>query len=192
MHTYQLTIEGLSPLLIHAYNPDFGVEQKVEIKKKEKDYGTPREQVEKCLYLDKDGQVWVPTSWIKGALISCASDYKLPGSRKSLKSVIGGVFIPVQEKMYFDPPLYKQNIEIDSRPVAIQSSSSKIMRHRGRVENPWRLSCEVRIITKIVPAEQVLELLNDVGLRAGIGDFRPNRQGSFGQFQVVKWEKIKE
>ena len=132
MEVYNLTIEGVAPLLIHAFSEDFGEEEKVAKKKKAGDHGTPREQMEKHLYADKDNQVWIPSTWIKGAALSCASEYKLPGSRKSLKSVLGGVLIPLEEKMYFEKKIYKKDVEIDSRPVCIQRSSSRIMRHRGR------------------------------------------------------------
>ena len=192
MENYKLTIEGISPLLIHGFSNDFGEGGKVELKKAGVDHGTPREQAERHIYADDDGQVWIPSTWPKGAVMTCASEYKLPGSRKSLRSVLGGVVIPIQEKMYFEKKLYKKDLEIDSRPVAIQRSSSRVMRHRGRVEPPWRLSVTLQIMTKIVPPETILEVLNDAGLRSGVGDFRPSTYGSYGRFQVVGWKRIEQ
>ena len=189
MEMYHVTIQGIAPLLIHAFADDFGLDNKVAKKKKGSDHGTPREQAEKALYAEKNGLLYIPSTWIKGSLMDVASEYKLPGSRKSLKSVLGGAVIPLDEKMSFSKKFFKKDIEIDSRPVSIQRANSKIMRHRGRIEIPWKLSCDLQIETSIVPAETVHELLGDAGRRAGIGDFRPSKQGPFGRYQVSNWTK---
>lgn len=193
MKTFDFVLKGISPLLINGYSPDFGQDPKVVKKKKNEDFPTPRESMERKIYTDKKGIVWVPSSWISGTIASVASEYKLPGSRKSLKSVIGGAVIPIDEKMYFihKKQLKKKDIEVDSRPVAIQRSSSKVMCHRGRLEPGWKLKGTLQIDSSIVPEKTVLELLNDAGRRAGIGDFRPNRGGPFGRFQVSLWKEQK-
>lgn len=121
--------------------------------------------------------------------MTVASDYKLPSSRKSAKSVAGGAIVPCAEKIFFIEKYTKKNIEIDSRPCVVQRA--RIMRHRSRLES-WTLKFQIEIDDEILPPEHVHEMLSDAGRRAGLGDYRPQRGGPFGRFQVVSWKELKE
>lgn len=186
MKTYSVTIKGVSPLLVNRFKEQAEVPQKMK-KAGKKDYGTPREQAEATAYLDDDGRAWVPTTWVKGALATVSSDYKLPSSRKSVKSVIGGAVIPNEEKAYFLENHTRKSIEIDSRPCVVQRA--RIMRHRARFEK-WSLTVNLQIEDSILDPNNVHEMLCDSGRRAGIGDFRPAKGGPFGRFSVTKWKEL--
>jgi len=122
-------------------------------------------------------------------MTAISSDYKLPSSRKSVKSVIGGAVIPLDEKIYFEEKYKVPDCEIDSRPCVIQRA--RLMRHRGRFEK-WTLSIALQIETDILDEDNVHQMIVDAGRRAGIGDFRPQRGGPFGRFRVVSWTRIEE
>lgn len=186
MKTFEVKIEGISPLLINRFKEQAEVPQKMK-KSGKKDYGTPREQAESSAYVDPNGKMWIPSTWPKGCLSTVASDYKLPGSRKSVKSVIGGAVIPVDEKIYFDEEFQLKDIEVDSRPCVVQRA--RIMRHRARLEK-WSLTFCIQIEDSILEPSNVHEMLSDSGRRAGIGDFRPARGGPFGRFAVTQWKNI--
>lgn len=187
MKTFAVEIEGISPLLINRFKEQEEVTQHMK-KNGKKDYGTPREQAEATAYLDESTEAcWVPGTWIKGALTSVASDYKLPSSRKSVKSVIGGAVLCSEEKIYFGEGYTRKDIEIDSRPCVVQRA--RIMRHRARFEK-WHLSFHLEIEDSILGAENVHEMLIDSGRRAGIGDFRAARGGPFGRFLITSWKSI--
>lgn len=188
MKTFKVEIEGVSPLLINRFKEQSEVPQKMK-KAGKKDYGTPREQAESSAYAEDDGRVWIPSSWPKGALSTVASDYKLPSSRKSVKSVIGGAVIPVEEKIFFKGGLTLKNIEIDSRPCVVQRA--RIMRYRARVEK-WKLQFSLQIEDSILEPSNVHEMLSDAGRRAGIGDYRPSKGGPFGRFHVTGWKQLED
>lgn len=186
MKTVKVQIEGISALLINRFKEQSEVVENMRGKKK--DYGTARYQAEQTAYADDtNGLLWVPSSWIKGAIQSIASDYKLPSSRKSVKSVSGGAIIPTAEKLYFDEKYKLKDIEVDSRPCVIMRA--RIMRHRSKLEN-WSLSFELEIDDNILDVENVHQILSDAGRRSGLGDFRPQRGGPFGRFLVVDWKVI--
>lgn len=187
MKTFEVTIEGVSPLLINRFKEQSEVTQTMK-KAGKKDYGTPRAQAESSAYADDDGKIWIPSSWPKGALATVASDYKLPSSRKSVKSVIGGAVIPTDEKIYFTEKYKIKNIEVDSRPCVVQRS--RIMRHRARLEK-WTLTFSLEIEETILGPENVREMLGDAGRRSGLGDYRPSKGGPFGRFQVISWMEVK-
>ena len=187
MKTYQATVTGVSPLLINRFKEN---DEHVEAVKKatKKDYGTPREQAEATAYRDeKDQRLWVPSTWISGAIRSVASDYKMPGTRKSVKSISGGAIVPVDEKCYFIEGYAVKDVEIDSRPVVIQRA--RIMRHRARLEKRSFSVC-LEIDNEIIEPENVHRILSDAGRRCGIGDFRPNKGGPFGKFLLSAWSEI--
>ena len=188
MKTFTLKISGISPLLINRFSEASEVPKTLK-KSSKKDYGTPREQAEKTAYYDEDTKrLWVPSTWIKGAIQTIASDYKLPGTRKSLKSVSGGAILINEEKIYFDEKYLLKNIEVDSRPCVIQRA--RIMRHRARLEK-WNLTCSVEIDDTILEVSDVNQVLSDAGKRSGIGDFRPQKGGPFGRYIVTEWKENK-
>lgn len=188
MKTFKARIKGTSPLLINRFKETD--EQPVAVKKStKKDYGTPRQQAEKTAYVDDDNNLWIPSMWVSGAIKTVASDYKLPGTRKSVKSVSGGAVVPVNEKCYFIEGYKLKNIEVDSRPCVIQRS--RIMRHRARLEE-WSFDIELQIDEEILEPKYVNEILSDAGRRSGLGDFRPQKGGPFGRFFVALWEENKE
>lgn len=184
MKTVDIEIKGVSPLLINRFKEQDEIPK--TMKKGKKDYGTPREQAEQTPYFDKKTQLlWVPSSWVTGTIATVASDYKLSGTRKSVKSVSGGAIIPCEEKVYFKEKYKLKDIEIDSRPVVVQRA--RIMRHRARLES-WTLQTSVEIDDSILQPSQVHDILNDAGRRAGMGDFRPPKGGPFGRFNIVKFK----
>lgn len=188
MKTVRVKIQGISPLLIHRFQEEAEVRSKMK-KAGKKDYGTPREQAERAAYKDDDGKIWIPSACVKGAIQSVASDYKLPSSRKSVKSVSGGAIIPSDEKIYFDEGYSVSDVEIDSRPVVVQRA--RVMRHRPRLET-WTLSLNLEIDDEILDVENVHQILSDAGRRSGIGDFRPQKGGPFGRFIVVEWKVLND
>ena len=188
MKTVRVTIRGISPLLINRFKEQDEIPTKVT--KGKKDYGTPRQQAELTPYFDaKDKKLWIPSSWISGTIKTVASDFKINGRRKSVKSVCGGAIIPSKEKIYFTQGYKLKDVEVDSRPVVIQGKD-RIMRHRARLEN-WDLKFELEIDEDILPTDQVHEILADAGKRAGLGDYRPPKGGPFGRFQVIDWKPLK-
>ncbi len=185
MKTVSIEIKGVSPLLINRFKESSEIPTTMK-KAGKKDYGTPREQAESTAYADaKTDLLWIPSSWIKGSIQTVASDYKLPGSRKSVKSVSGGAVLAVEEKFYFTEKYKKKDVEIDSRPVVIQRA--RVMRHRARLET-WSLKFDLEIDETIIPLSDAHQILNDCGRRAGLGDFRPQRGGPFGRFAVTSWK----
>lgn len=188
MKTVECKITGVSPLLINRFKEND--EQPDPIGKSKKDYGSPRKQAEQTAYRDeRTKKLWIPSSWITGAIKTVASDYKLKSSRKSVKSVSGGAIFPLEEKIYFKEGYKLKDIEIDSRPVVIQRA--RIMRHRARLEK-WSLKFNLQIDETILPVKFVHEILADAGKRAGIGDFRPQKTGPFGRFQITAWKVLKK
>lgn len=183
MKTVSVIIKGISPLLVNRFKESD--EQPTKTSRGKKDYGTPRYQAENTAYKDeKTKLLWVPSSWIKGAVMSISSDYKLKNTRKSLKSIAGGVILPLQEKLYFLEKYKISDIEIDSRPVVVQRA--RIMRHRARLET-WSFQVDFELDNELIDTDDFNQMLTDSGRRAGLGDFRASKGGPFGRFLIEKY-----
>lgn len=187
MKTIEIEIQGISPLLMNRFHEENEITKKMR-KKEKKDYGSSREQAEKASYFDDSTKfLFIPSEWIKGTLKSVSSDFKLPSSRKSVKSIIGGAVIPLEEKIYFKEQYKLKDIEIDSRPVVIQRA--RIMKHRPKLEK-WNLLFNLMFDDSLLDESSIHEMLSESGRRSGIGDYRPQKGGPFGRFQITKWKVL--
>jgi hypothetical protein len=83
-----------------------------------------------------------------------------------------------------------KDYEVDSRPVTIPSTKGKVMRHRPRFDQ-WSMRFTLRINEDILPVDFVQLLLTEGGQQIGIGDFRPEKSGPFGTFQITSWQEQK-
>ena len=115
------------------------------------------------------------------------------GSRKSAKFVVPAAVrvIEIDVSIFNGDDSLIKDFEVDSRPVTIPATKGKIMKHRPRFD-VWSAKFNLNINTDMLEEAFVQQLLAEAGQAQGIGDFRPNRLGSFGCFRVTSWKPIKE
>lgn len=166
------TIEGISPLLMHAY-PLVPIEAL--------DKKTVEEQAELACYRDPDGMLYVPGVNIQRALIAGATFSKGKG-RASLQKPVAACTIVSPERVILAPQAYA----IDTRPVVIPSTRGRVLRHRPRFEQ-WSLTFNIDFDPDLVTIVQLRRVLDDAGQRVGLLDFRPECKGPFGRFHVTSW-----
>lgn len=192
MKTFKTKIEGVTPLMQHRMPEEtlFGLLGAKTKKKVDKETLTPREIAEKHSYMH-DGHVYVPADYIVGALVHVSGDYKQRNStRKSLRAIIGGVVRPTSHKIF----LYTKDgspvstFEVDVRK-ATNHTKGAIAVCRPRIDD-WTASFELEINDDLISPETCLEVLQDAGRRSGIGSYRVQKGGYFGQFQVSLWEAL--
>src|SRR5206468_9490807 len=100
------------------------------------------------------------------------------------KIIAGGVRV--------GPPMLSfgtKKYAIDTRRAVVQRQG--ILRSRPLLKN-WTLDFDLVIEDEEVVSPQFFPTLRDVaefaGRSIGIGDFRIEKNGPFGKFQVVEWE----
>lgn len=72
--------------------------------------------------------------------------------------------------------------EIDQRPVRIGMGTADL-RYRGRFDE-WAVTFYVEYNANLLSAEQIINLFNTAGFSVGVGDWRPQKDGMFGRFEV--------
>ena len=85
-----------------------------------------------------------------------------------------------EEKLYLGKTL--KDIEVDSRGVVIQRA--RIVRHRPKFSE-WSLTFPLLVDDELLKIDTVKGVINEAGRTQGIGDFRVNKGGPFGSFQIV-------
>src|SRR4030042_169122 len=172
METFQVTIEGLAPLLQHRFTGGGELPPDAKQKSGAQDYSG---DAEKALYRMEDGTIYQPAEHIERAMPKAASNFQITGKgKKTYKDLVNSailidpVFIPHQISKY----------EIDIRAVRVQRA--RVVRQRPIF--PKRKLCFQVIITESqLPGKVAKEILDYAGRYVGIGDYRPK----FGRFQVI-------
>lgn len=170
-----VTLKGTSSLLMHKY-------PMVPIEALEKQ--SAESQAEHCAYRDADGQLIVPSVCVQRALVSAATYSKGKGRSSLQKSAAACLQIRPEEI-----PLGKSKYVIDSRPVVIKATGGRILRHRPKIDN-WEITFELEYDDTLLSEIQLRRIVDDMGTRVGLLDFRPERKGPFGRSVVTNWEPI--
>jgi len=186
MKTVKVTIQGTSPLLIHA--PDV---EKMSANTKGRRTNVilrGRDEALSALYVNDKGLLYVPNTWIKGTMINISGLFKV--RKRSAKSLIAGSVDIVQGKndqLIFDKKFKPEDIDVDTRTVVIQKA--RVVKSRAKL-NDWSLSFDLNYDEVELDAPVIENMLVEAGKKVGIGDFRPQKSGPFGKFEVVKFEEL--
>lgn len=179
--TYTLHIVGDSPLICHAWSKKAKQEMldkqmgKARSKKEPKD---PHRDYEEAFYRLPDGRAGFPTIAFKAAAVNAAS--QVAGLTKVF---LRGAFHTVGELVAIDgTPRMREDM------VRIAMGTADI---RYRPEFPaWSVELMVRVNTRSITLEQLIHLFNQAGFSAGVGEWRPERDGQYGMFHVANVDEV--
>ena len=172
-------IEGISPLLQHRFYAE-GLPAKKSIKK---DVKQVTDNVEDYLYRNGTDEIYQPSTHIICTMKKAGARFQIPGQGKlTYKNLIGsGVVLVTPDAI----PHVNQEWEVDLRSVIV--NRARIMRSRPCFKD-WALEFQLDIEEEEIDPSVIKEILDYAGKRVGIGDFRPEKGGSFGRFHVTKWK----
>jgi hypothetical protein len=188
----KLKLTGLSPMLMHSdrfANPlDPGTkEHKVLTSKKtktEEDHiAIAKSEWRGGLYWSDSVGVYVPTANIRSAIVEGAKLSKL-GKQIQRGTLILEDKAPLKYQGPKDPEqLWAAGTYYDCRSVVI--TGKRLMRYRPMFRD-WSVTVEVTYDPAQIEEAQLMRVTSDAGMLIGLGDFRPNKGGSFGRFSVEK------
>ena len=149
-----------------------------------------KDEAEMRTYRNDKGNLVVPSVQVRASLLEASKAFKL--GRTNLKTVLNSIMIePVDDlelKSLSNRPI--KNYTIDKRRVVV--SRAGIMRARPVVPQ-WKLSFKIEVDRELMEnslqgtstLELLTRVLSDAGKKQGIGDYRPQKGGSFGRFEVT-------
>ena len=186
MKTVNITIEGVSPLLVHRFTDaaqmaaTSGTRASIAT-----DSESPRDQAELSLYRSEEGVIGIPQPNVFRCIIDAGKFFKAGRSKVTTqKSSLIPACVGIRE--LFLPLESEGGWKVDTRPVRIPATGGRILRHRPCYDD-WRLGFTVDLDDSLIGLKLFREIVDAAGMRIGLGDFRPDTKGPFGKFKITKW-----
>ena len=178
---FTLTLVGDSPLICHRWSEKAKKEMLDKQMKKArgaKEGKDPEADYQASLYPHPDGGYGFPAVAFKAAAVSAcrfADGIKMTEARGAFHIV--GELVPIQGE-----PQMREDL------VRVGMGTADI-RYRG--EFPvWRAVVHIDYNPQALSIEQIVNLFNLAGFGVGVGEWRPEKDGSYGRFHVASGEEV--
>jgi hypothetical protein len=177
-YSIKIMIEGIAPLLFHAWNPE-AVDEKAAAAKGSR--GKKEDNVESYVYRNDAGEICLPGEYLRQAIIHAAKFVQDPRSpRKSAMDLFKAGLLMETELASLGT---KEWDFLDKRRAVVQRNG--INRIRPGFHKGWRAAFEITVnLPEYISRDLLVQVLNNAGRLVGVGDFRP----SYGRFAVVKFD----
>lgn len=178
-----IPIKGLTPLLCHRFSQKTQQEMLDKHMKKAakpKAAKDPKECFTQSLYDIGDGQYGFPANGFKAAMVRAGK--------------LCGMTMTDLRQMFFVEPdgtevrTGEQCVRIIGKPtihqcVTVIAKGTRDIRIRG-VFTKWTANVRIRFDADVAGPAQLVNLLNRAGHYVGVGEWRPERNGIHGTFEV--------
>lgn len=185
--TIQVPIIGTTPLIVHRFSEKAKRQMldNMQGKRSPKQAKNPEAEYLASFYMLKDGRYGFPSVGFKQAMVS--------GTRlfgKDVTMVLVRQTIFVHGEAATDQPL----VPIDGEPhmredVVTVGRGGHDLRYRGEFPE-WRADLQITYVKASFTRGSVLTLLEAAGLGVGVGEWRPEKNGDFGQFAIDQTRDI--
>ena len=197
---YRITIRGTAPIIHHSaagLDPLLPINAEIQaITRKRGSNRTPADDARlreletiRSLWLDSEDKPTIPASAIRKVIETSAKRLKQGGQVREGLDITNSVFA-------YDYERYGESIEELQRstqftvPVVVQRN--RILRTRAKFDTPWSCTFGVDADDDQVSPERLERWLDVAGRQIGLGDWRPEKSGIYGRFEVEAIEEVRE
>lgn len=176
-----IKINSTSPLIFHKWSEKAKkmIRDKVTGKAhKGRDARNPKQEYEESFYYNEQGEIAFPATCIKQAMVNSARS--LDGVE--MTRIRANVFI-VGDKEGLVKVNYEDKDKIMREDMVRVNKGGTDIRWRGQLNN-WSMTLPIKFNAGVFSAQQVINLLQYAGFSSGIGEWRPEKNGDFGTFEV--------
>ena len=178
-----ITIQGISPLLVHHFNEKTQKEMAEKNQGKAKaarEFIKPEKEYEAALYKMGKSKTGVPAVGLKHAAVNACTFVS-----EMKKTHCRGSFHVLEEENGLVP--VKGKHVMDTRIVRIGNFGSKVSvnRYRPRYDK-WEITFRVVYNPRMISPEQLLNLYENAGFAIGLCEHRPEKNGNLGMFKVKR------
>lgn len=173
-------IRGTSPLIMHKWSEKAKAmmrEKGAGKKTKTREARNPKKEAQEATYTTASGEIGIPGMAFKNALISAA--HKDLGIEKTM--VRKALFLRTD-----DPdkvlPMTGSAPTIREDMVRVGAGSADL-RYRPEFTE-WSVAIELEIDADLLQSQDVLSLVDRAGFGVGICEWRPEKNGEFGRFEI--------
>lgn len=178
---YNMRLVGDSPLIVHAWSDKARKEMldkqmgKAQAKKEPKD---PQQDYEQAFYRLPDGRPGLPSISFKAAAVNAARQIE----GLTMTFLRGAFHIQGELVPIIGEPRMREDM------VRVGMGTADI---RYRPEFPeWEVVLPIRLNRRAMTLEQLVHLFNQAGFSAGVGEWRPEKDGAYGMFHVEDIEEV--
>ena len=202
--TYEARIAGDSPIIMHSgarcLAEDSPIKDaiaslaKVTASKRTPEQRTELKRLESLnsLWLTDDGRIEVPAAAIRATIENAARKSKDgPAVREGL--------LVIATAFDWNRVAYGTDDDDDalralaakvaySVPVVVQRA--RILRTRAMFKPPWTVTAHIECANDMIEKKNLEEWIRVAGRRIGLGDWRPQKSGIYGRFQLESLNAI--
>lgn len=177
-----LRVTGITPLIVHAWSEKAKEQMRLKQQKgakMAKSAKDPNADFEGAKYRDAKGNECVRALFFKNAIVSAArfaDDLKMTVLRGAI--FVEGDFLPIQDKT--GRKAAKSVMREDTVRVG---NGVADLRYRPEYAD-WSVDITIQFNAHVLSAEQVVNLVRLAGFSVGICEWRPERDGHYGRFDV--------
>ncbi len=198
---YVVTIMGIRPLLMHSgagIDPDHPANiEKEEILRRRSSPRTESEterlralECQVSLWLDESDRPTIPDMAIRASIETAARRLRQgPQVREGL-SVLPDTIFEYDEDRY--GTTLDEIIKSTQFRVGVVVQRQRFLRTRARFDLPWSCTFQADCDDELVDQRQLETWLEIAGRRIGIGDWRPEKSGDFGRFEIKELKTEEE
>ena len=191
----EFTLAGVSPILMH--NGAAGLDTRSAVSREiaaiAKKSGGNRTEIDeqrlrelecqRSLYLDAGGRPTLPEAALR-AMIEA-------GARKTKQGPLVREGLMIESVTFgYDVERYGEDLEKLTATaqfvVPVVVSRKRILRTRAKFDCPWSVAGIADVDPELVDEDQLTAWLALAGRRVGLGDWRPEKSGHYGRFDVEK------
>lgn len=192
---HTLYLIGTAPLIVHAF-PEKArkqmLDKQMKVAKGGRDARDPYAEVEACRYQLPDGRDGFPAVGFKAAAVTACtsiSDVTKVAARQAFRviglpmnapgAIEGATIRTALVPLVAHPPTIREDVVRLSGP-----SRTAEMRYRPEYTD-WGVALTVTVNPQVVSVGQIGSMFHAAGHGVGIGDYRPERNGDCGTFELV-------
>lgn len=186
--TLSVPIRGTAPLLMHAFSAKAKRQMLDAMTGREtpKEPKDPQAEYEAAFYRLKGGGYGFPVLGFKAATVGAARFYGKGVSMTGLKQTLffsgepgddGHQYAPIDG----EPTMREDAVKVGNR--------GRDLRYRPQFTE-WTSVLTVTYVTSILSRGSLLSLIDAGGLGVGVGEWRPERNGDFGTYEVDPTRKV--
>lgn len=171
----QIRLVGDSPLIMHRFSEKSRKEMLDKMMGKAKAGKEPYDPVreyENSMYRTEDNKPGFPAIGFKAAAVNAANDAGIQKTLARRAFHVIGEIVPIE-----GTPIMREDV------VRIAMGTSTV-RHRAEFKH-WSATLDVVFNSGIISLEQLINLFQIAGFGVGVGEWRPEKDGTFGTFHVA-------
>lgn len=183
--TFTARLVGVTALLMN--NP--ASMQQSATPKARKAIPSPEDEAAAKTYASSTGVLCVPVVMLFQAMVEAGKLLNDPDNKRRRISyrVAASLFPPPTEAFELrrdGEPI--RDYAIDVRRAVVQNQG--IQRARPRVDPPWQVEMVMGFDSDLISGEALYAVLATAGKQTGIMDYRPQKRGPYGRFQVESFD----